>query len=418
VLPAENAILYVTGGTSAAFSADATIVAQSLKTNERKILVQGATSPRYIPTGHLVYAQGGSLLAAPFDARLLEITGAAFPVAEDVWQGPAGYVAYDISQNGLLVSLSGGERGVGNRTLNWVGRAGKLLPINTTARPYSQPSLSPDGKQIAVAIGDPLHRSDIWVLDLERNAGRQLTFSKTGESAAAPLWTPDGKRLIYASGPHGRSLFWRVADGSSAEELLFSGDLIDHSPTGMILATSCSPDGRLVIFQRGDLRHFDLWVLSLSGEHQASPLMESAFARTHPQISPDGRRLAFTSDESGSAEVYVQPFPAHGEKWLVSAGGGEEPRWSKDGRQLFYRQGNKMIAVEIDSKTTFKVRAPRLLFEGPYARSSFWTNYDVAADGQRFLMVKDEDERRARQVLHVVLNWTDELKNNKRLGRN
>ena len=174
-------------------------------------------------------------------------------------------------------------------------------------------------------------------------------------------------------------------------------------------------------------RHFNLWLLSLSGEHKASPLLESGFTRTYPleggftraypQISPDGHRLAYTSDESGRPEVYVQPFPALGEKWLVSAGGGEEARWSKDGRQLFYRQGDKMMAVDIQTNSIGKQRSPRLLFVGVYARSNFWTNYDVA-DGHRFMMLKQEDEARAKQVLRVVLNWTDELKSHTHTERN
>ena len=240
---------------------------------------------------------------------------------EDVWQGPAGYVAYDISRNGVLVSLSAGDRGVGNRTLTWVDRTGTSAAMNAAARQYSQPSLSHDGKHIAVAIGDPLRQSDIWILDLEQNTVRQLTSSQAGENAAAPLWTPDGKRIIYASGTHGRSLYWQAVDGNSPAELLFNGDLIDPSAPGMILATSCSPDGRFLIFQRGDQRDFDLWVLSLSGEHKASPLFaESEVRHPYPQISPDGRRLAYTSDESGREEVYVQPFPALDHKWRVSRG--------------------------------------------------------------------------------------------------
>ena len=414
VLPAGNAILYVTGGTSAAFSDDATIVVQSLKTGERKVLIQGGTSPRYVSTGHLIYARGGSLLAVRFDARRLEVTGTPVPVAEDIWQGPGGYVAYDISQSGLLVSLSEGERHVGNRTLNWVDRTGTPLPINIPARPYSQPSLSPDGRHIAVAIGDPLRQSDIWVLDLEQNVFRQVTFSKAGESAAAPVWTPDGKRLIYAAGAHGGSLFWETADGSGKEELLFSNK---RSTFGMILGTSCSPDVRFLVFQRGDPRAFNLWILNLSGDHKISPLLISNSTTTYPQISPDGRRLAYTSDESGRKEVYLQSFPTLGDKSQVSVGGGEEPRWSKDGHLLFYRHDDKMMAVDMPPRSTTEARTPRLIFEGIYARSKFWTNYDLAADGQRFVMLKDEDEARGKQVLRVVLNWTDELRSS-RAGMN
>jgi len=419
VLPTGNAILYVTGGTSSAFSDDATIVAQSLRSGERKILIHGGTSPRYVSTGHLIYAQGGRLLAIRFDAARLEVTGAAFPVAEDVWQGPGGYAAYDVSRNGALVSLSAGDRNVGNRTLTWVDQTGTILPINATARQYSQPSLSQDGKHVAVVIGDPFRQSDIWILDLEQNTARQFTFSQAGESRAAPLWTPDGKRIIYASGTHGRSLYRTAADGNSAAEVLFNGDLIDPSAPGIILATSCSPDGRFLIFQRGDQRRFDLWMLTLSGGYKASPLFdESEVTRTYPQISPDGRRLAYTSDESGREEVYVQPFPALGAKWQVSVGGGKEARWSSDGHQLFYRQGDRMMVVDVQTQSTFKAERVHLLFEGPYARSDFWTNYDVAADGQRFVMLKEEDEARANQVLRVVLNWADELESHSRRGSN
>lgn len=415
VLPGGTTVIYVNGGTSAAFSDDATIVAQNLKTGERKVLIQGGTAPRYVSTGHLVYARGGSLVAVPFDARRVEVTGTAFPVTDDIWQGPAGYVAYDISRDGLLVSLSGGDRNVFNRTLQWVDRTGTVVPINMPARPYSQPRLSPDGKRLAVAIGDPLRQTDIWILDLQQNVARQVTFSKAGESAAAPLWTPDRKRIIYASGAHGRSLSWQAADGSGEEELLFSSS---RSVFGMMLGTSASPDGRFLVFQRGDLRDFDLWSFNLSGDHNISPLVTTAFTTTYPQISPDGHQLAYTSDESGRFEVYVQSFPHLGGKALVSVGGGEEPHWSRDGRQIFYRQGDRMMVVDGPFKSTAKARSPHLLFQTSYARSDFWTNYDVSADGQRFLMLKDEDESRANQVLRVVLNWTDELKSHTRATTN
>jgi serine/threonine-protein kinase len=418
VLPRGDAILYVQGGTSAAFSDDAMIVAQSLRTGERKTVIHGGTAPRYLSTGHLIYAQGGRLLAVPFDQARLEVTGTAFPVVEDIFQGLGGYAAYDVSRNGTLVSVTAGDRGVGNRTLTWVDRTGARFPIDAAARQYSQPSLSRDGKHVAVVIGDPLRQSDIWILDLERNTVGQLTSSQAGENAAAPLWTPDGKHIIYASGTHGRSLYWQATDGNRPAELLFNGDLIDPSAPGIILATACSPDGRFLIFQRGDQRHFDLWMLRLSGEHKASPLFdESEVTRTYPQISPDGRRLAYTSDESGREEIYVQPFPALSGKRQVSVGGGEEPRWSSDGNQLFFRRGDKMMAVDVQTKSTEAERA-HLLFEGPYARSDFWTNYDVAADGQRFVMLKEEDEARANSVLRVVLNWADELESHSRRGSN
>ena len=162
-----------------------------------------------------------------------------------------------------------------------------------------------------------------------------------------------------------------------------------------------------------------MWRLSLSGEHKASPLFdESGVTRTYPQISPDGRRLAYTSDESGREEIYVQPFPVLGHKWRLSVDGGEEPRWSSDGRQLFFRHGDRLMAVDVPTKGTFKLEGAHLLFEGPYARSDFWTNYDVAVDGQRFVMLKEEDEARTIPVLRVVLNWAGELESHSRRGNN
>jgi serine/threonine-protein kinase len=141
----------------------------------------------------------------------------------------------------------------------------------------------------------------------------------------------------------------------------------------------------------------------------------SDITRTYPQVSPDGRRLAYTSDESGREEIYVQSFPALGGKWQVSVGGGKEPRWSSDSHELFFRHGDRMMAVDVQTKSTFKADRAHVLFEGPYARSDFWTNYDVTGDGQRFVLLKEEDEARTTEVLHVVLNWADELENPSRL---
>ena len=187
----------------------------------------------------------------------------------------------------------------------------------------------------------------------------------------------------------------------------------------MILATSLLPDGSSLIFERGDLRYFDLWEMSLSGEHKASHLFdESEITRTFPQISPDGHRLAYISDETGREEVYVQPFPALDHKWRVSVEGGEEPRWSSDGHQLFFRHGNKMMAVNIQSKWTSREERAHVLFEGPYARSDYWTNYDVSSDGQHFVVLKEEDEARQNSLLRIVLNWSEELEAHSRRASN
>jgi eukaryotic-like serine/threonine-protein kinase len=200
---------------------------------------------------------------------------------------------------------------------------------------------------------------------------------------------------------------WKPADGSGAEELLFT------SGNEAIYPLTCSPDGQLLVFFRNIQGHRDLWVLPLVGEHKARPLIESSFYKVHAQISPDGHWIAYASDESGRFEVYVQPFPGLGGKWQISTNGGMEPRWSRDGRQLFYRSGDKMMAVEIQTRAGFAAGGPRLLFDQPYADTGVTTAgaaYDVAPDGQHFLMLKEDEAQTSQLELHVVLNWAEEVK--------
>jgi serine/threonine-protein kinase len=411
VLPGGEAILFAMGGTP--LYDDATIIAQSLKTGERKTLIQGGTSPRYLSTGHIVYGQGGRLLAIPFDLRRLEVTGAAAPVLEDVWQAAGGFLAYGVSGNGSLAYVNGGQAGVLARsTLHWVDRSGDARPVGS-AHAFVDPSLSPDGQRLAIRNGDIAALSDIYVSDLNRGTLTRLTFAKPGEQTYSPVWTPDGTRVIYSlssgagAGTAGRGgawkIMWRSADGSGAEESLFSG-------TGAMFPLSISPDGQLLVFQQGPVARRDLWVLPLAGERKARPLLEGSFDEVAAQISPDGRWLAYVSNETGRQEVYVQPFPGLGGKWQVSATGGTEPRWSRDGRQLFYRSGNKMMAVDVQTRSGFAAGTPRMLFDQPYAiNPNAAARYDVAPDGQHFLMLKVDETLSSPLELRVVLNWADEV---------
>ena len=412
VLPGGQAILYAIGG--GVYYDDATIVAQSLRTGERKALIQGGTSPHYLSTGHIVYAQGGRLLVVPFDLRRLEVTGAAAPILEDVWQGGGGYAAYSVARDGSLAYINGGEAsGATRSTLNWVDRTGAARRL-TENHLFFSPSLSPDGQRVAITNGDLAPLFDVWISDLNRGTLARLTFGKPGELAAPAVWTPDGKRVIYSvQGRPGYKLMWRPADGSGTEEQLFSS-------SDAILALSCSADGQLLVFYRIHGGHRDLWVLTLAGNHEARPLIESPFDKVEAQISPDGRWLAYASNESGHQEVYAQPFPGLGGKWQISTAGGAEPRWSRDGRQLFYVSGDKMMVVEIQTKAGLTAGSPRLLFDQPYAHSTLLARaatYDVAPDGQHFLMLKEDDTQSSQLQLHVVLNWTEELKSHVPTGK-
>jgi Tol biopolymer transport system component len=414
VLPGGETVLVVNQGTPGAFSDDAVILAQSLKTGEQKTLIQGGTSPHYLSTGHLIYAQSGRLLAVPFDPRRLAITGTAVPVFEDVAQGTGGYAAYALSAQGSLVYINGGQFGGRSRTtLNWVDRMGVARPLREEAHVFSRPNLSPDGRYLAIRNGDAGPGFDTWISDLIRGTLRRLTFAKSqsNEQVGTGVWTPDGRRVIYslsggsAAGGGGGSykLMWRPADGTGTEEELLSGNE-PMEPLG------CSPDGQVVVFFRLRSGHRDLFTLSLIGEHKERPLIESSFNKFAAQISPNGRWIAYVSDESGRQEVFVQPFPDLNGKWQISAMGGTEPRWSRDGRQMFYRNGSKMMAVDIQTQAGFAAGIPRLLFDQPYATGNLYYYYDVAPDGQRFLMLKDIEEQTSQLELRMVLNWGEEVK--------
>ncbi len=292
--------------------------------------------------------------------------------------------------------LEGGER-----TLVWVGRQGAVEPLAAPPRVYSDPRLSPDGQQVAVEASEPPH---IWIYDIPPGTLTRLTFEGWNDS---PLWAPDGKRVAFssnrASGP--LNLFWKAADGSGQAEQLTARK---HHQRPL----SWSPEGQVLAFSElHSTTASDIWVLPLQGERKPRPFLQTRFDEGAAVFSPDGHWLAYTSNESGRYEVYVQPFPGPGGKWRISTEGGHEPVWAKSGRELFYRNGNKMMAVEITTQPTFRAGTPTLLFEGQYVQPGpRRANYDITPDGQRFLMIKEYEQREAATQINVVLNWFEELK--------
>jgi Tol biopolymer transport system component len=277
------------------------------------------------------------------------------------------------------------------RELTWVDRRGAEEPSGVDSRVSSNPRLSPNGRQLALAVFDD--SDDIWVHELDRGTSTRLTFELTAEDN--PVWTPDGRTVIYRKERPQYDLYWRPADGSRPQELLYTSPL-DKMPR------SVSPDGELLAFEQSDPEtQNDIWLLSLEGKGEPTPLIRTPFDESNPEFSPDGRWLAFSSEESGRSEVYVLALRGGGGKLRVSIEGGSMPVWSRDGKELFYRNGRAMMAVAIDEDS--RPGRPRLLFEGLYE-----STYDVAADG-RFLMVKIPEERAPRQV-EIVLNWFEELR--------
>ena len=381
---------------------NAQIAVQSVGTGERRNLVQGGMYPRYAPSGHLVYAQGGSLMAAPFDAQRLAVTGVAIPMVESVLQSTAyGYAQYSFSATGSLVYVSGGVPSA-QSSLVWASRKGIEQPVTAPVHGYVLPRLSPDGRRVAVGITE--QERQVWLYDLSRETLTRFTFQ--GNNNTTPSWTPDGKRIAFISNADGpRNIFWQLADSTGGLERLTTSEYV-HIPG------SWSPDGQLLAFvEVNSTTGADIWVLRMS-DRKTQPFLRTPFNEQAPQFSPDGRWLAYASDESGRYEIYVQPYPGTGGKWQISTEGGTEPLWNRNGRELFYRSGNKMMAVEITMQPSFSAGTPKMLFEGHYQLLSLSTpNYDVSPDGQRFLMLKPSEQAEAGPTqINVVLNWFEELK--------
>jgi serine/threonine protein kinase/Tol biopolymer transport system component len=401
-LPGGKALLLATSATFGVWN-DAHIAVQPTGTGEQKDLAQTGTQPRYAATGHLLYAQAGTLMAAPFDAQRLAVTGVAVPALQGVMQSTtSGAAQYSISSTGTLVYLAGGVSGSQSR-LVWVSRNGEEQPLPAVPHSYQFVRLSPDGRRVAVVIAE--QDLQTWVYDTTRDTLTRLTFE--GNANSTPTWSPDGKRIAISSNAGGgaSNLFWQPADGSSGAERLTTGDYF-RAPS------SFSPDGQLLAFTENTPETGrDIWVLKLA-DHKAQPFLRTPYEETAPKFSPDGRWLAYSSDESGRREVYVQPYPGPGGKWQISTEGGQEPVWHPRGGELFYRSGSKIMAVEVDTKSGFSAGKPRMLFEGPYLPTpASFAFYDVSHDGQRFLMLKPvEQSQSAPTQINVVLNWFEELK--------
>ena len=399
ILPGGRAVLF-TVWTGGSFD-NARIGVLSLETSERRILVEGGTYPRYVPSGHLVYAQGGGLLAVPFGLKRLEVTGPPVSILEGVSMNPTfGGAEFSLSDDGSLAYVPGGSR-VREGTLLWVDRKGAVLPLPAPPRGYLSPRLSPDGQWLAVAIEGP--HLGAWLYDLARGTLTRLTGSTV---VPRSIWTPDGKHVTFlATLSDALNLYWMPADGSgAAERLTTSGNFQ--------VPGSWSPDGHVLAFSEVDpTTGWHIWMLRLEGDRKPRPFLQTASNEYGPMFSPDGRWLAYQSDESGRQEIYVRSFPGPGGKWQISTEGGAEPVWAPNGRELFYRNGDKMMTAAVEIKPVFAASTPKLLFEGHYEAGNFFErDYDVSPDGQRFLMIKASEQEQAATQLNLVLNWSDELR--------
>ncbi len=387
------------------------IAVQSLESGDRKVLFPG-THPRYVPTGHLVYNVDGVLFAVPFDIDSLEATGGPVSLVEGIQTVPTQYA---VSDSGSLAYVPAGSA-VNDWILALVDLSGLVEPLNVPPNQYRSPSLSPDGRQLAVETTGELG-SNIWVYDLSETAAiRQLTQS--GDNTR-PIWTPDGERVTFTSDREGTSsIYWQRADGSSiAERLTTAEEGTEHSPE------SWSPDGRTLSVARATGDNRGIWTLSLDAGAQLEQfhdLPESL--ESGSRFSPDGRWLAYHSGESFiELELYAQPFPATGVIHRITQEGGARPVWSPDGRQLFYRRTFLEAAVAPRLMTVDIATDPRFIFsnertlpiEGFLLVSTQDWDYDITPEGDRFVMLFPVDQTDSAQPtgpqINVVLNWLEEL---------
>ncbi len=413
MLPGSQAALFSAyGGRSLD---DANIDVVSLKTGERKTVLKGGFSPHFVAasqrTGYLLYLHKNTLFAAPFDSAGLTVTGPSIPVLEEVSSNNAAGGNFAISSSGTFIFRTGKSE-FGSNRISLVDSAGNVSPLLSAVGSYSTPRLSPNGKRLAFSMDSAAggNAADIWVKDLDRDTPSRLTFV-TGTNDY-PLWTPDGKNILFTN-PQG--LYWIRADGAGEAQRL-------TSPRFSQLIYSISPDSkRLAFFSSGNEASMDLFTAPIGGDPAQPKLgkpelfLGTPFEEAYPAFSPDGRWLAYQSNESGTPEIYVRPFPGPGGKWQISSRGGRAPRWTQDGREIFYvANDSRVMAVSYRaSGEMFESAKPRVWSEIRLDLTPRIQEFDITPDGKHIVAILPEGAEEKPKLdnhLTVLLNFTDELK--------
>jgi serine/threonine protein kinase/Tol biopolymer transport system component len=376
----------------------------SLNSAERKLLFNADSANVFYSQGYLLFLRETMLMAQPFDARRLVLTGDAFPIAENIVNTPTVNPAgvFSVSENGVLAYQTGAT--AAGSHLVWFDRSGKQTGALGDSLPYGDLVLSPDNKRASVNIPEAGKSRDIWLYDVTRGLRTRFTFGPANQLTS--IWSPDGSRVVFNSNRKGHyDLYQKASSGVGTEEVLLEDNLEKYP-------LSWSPDGRFILYRTfGVTTGYDLFVLPLTGDHKPFAFLNTKFNEHYGQFSPDGRWVAYVSDESGRNEVYVAPFPGAGGKWQISTTGGLLPRWRHDGTEIFYLDpyDNKLMAAAVNGKGgSFDVGTVKPLFETYLVAGSRYA-YDVSADGQRFL-INTILEQTTSGPITVVLNWTAGLK--------
>jgi len=403
ILPGGKAVLFTALNTTTGFDA-ANIEVSSLVDHRAKTVVRGGTFGRYLPSGHLIYVNRGTLFAVPFDVDRLEVRGTPVPILEQVGYTSAyGSAQFDFSETGTLVYQSGGT-GQGLFTVQWLDAAGKTQPLLAKPDSYQHPSLSPDGSKLA------LNTSDIWVYELRRDTMTRLTFGP--QVSRYPIWSRDGRYVLYTA-PGG--MFWTRSDGSGKPQQL------TQSKNQQIPWSFTSDGKRLAFMELSPETQYDILTLALESDSgglrigKAEPFLQTPTDERHPVFSPNGRWMAYDSIESGAYQTYVRAFPDKGGKWQISNSGGVYPMWSPNGRELFFRtEDNQVMVASYTVKgDSFEADKPRVWSEKRIANLGLFANYDLAPDGKRIVALMPVETAEAQKAQsHVIFleNFFDEVR--------
>ncbi len=407
-VPGTSVVLFVTGsGTTPALGGQ--LAAFDRATGRIARLKLAGVHPRYLPTGHIVYAvSDGSLRTVAFDVATMTAAANTMPVLEGVAIKPTGAANFDISRDGALVYGGGGNTMAALRTITWTSRTGKETAIAADPRNYYYARISPDGSRLSLDARD--QEQDIWIFDIRREHLDRLTDTPGADQYG--LWAAGGQRVVFNSEVKGKGeIFQMRPDGTGEMEQLTDTSKEKVTP----YPNAITANGKQVIFRGASgVGKNDLWISSATGDRSVSRLLASEHDERNATLSPDGKWMAYESDDSGKYEVYVRPFPdVNSGKSPVSTGGGTEPLWSPTGKEIFYvSEDNRMMAVPVSTASGFVAEKPVVLFDTlPYYFGGQGRNYDVTRDGLRFVMVKNPPEMIGRSMpIHVVLNWAEELR--------